>query len=262
MFEPMERMMADRWRDDDDRERYGQRGVGPGGFGRRYGAGGRRDWEDDRIRRGREFGQDYYGNEYGGGFTNTTDRDRYDSRYDYEYDGQPTGNDYRRASRYGTTNWHGDLGRDDDRDRRRGYERDRDHDRDDDWWDRLKHEVKSWMREDGDDDTRRGRGRRSGHYGKGPRGYTRSDDRIREDVNDRLSDDWRVDASDIDVTVSSAEVTLNGTVNSREEKRRAEDLAEDVSGVRHVQNNLRVGQRSGDATTTTISGTNRASSAT
>ena len=54
-----------------------------------------------------------------------------------------------------------------------------------------------------------------------------------------------LDASDIDVTVTDGEVTLTGTVWSREEKRRAEDIAESVPGVRHVQNNLRVGQSSG-----------------
>jgi hypothetical protein len=37
-------------------------------------------------------------------------------------------------------------------------------------------------------------------------------------------------------------VTLSGTVRDRNEKRRAEDIAESVQGVSHVQNNLRVGQ--------------------
>ncbi|HEX2134865.1 MAG TPA: BON domain-containing protein, partial [Microvirga sp.] len=61
-----------------------------------------------------------------------------------------------------------------------------------------------------------------------------------EDVNDRLTDDPHLDASEIEVTVQNREVTLSGTVNSRSEKRRAEDIAESVSGVTHVQNNLRV----------------------
>ncbi len=83
---------------------------------------------------------------------------------------------------------------------------------------------------------------RSGeHRGRGPRGYQRSDERIREDVNDRLTDDPLLDASGIEVEVSGAEVTLSGTVQRREDKRRAEDVAERVSGVAHVQNNLRVG---------------------
>jgi hypothetical protein len=83
---------------------------------------------------------------------------------------------------------------------------------------------------------------RGQHRGRGPRGYKRSDARIREDVSDRLSDDGLVDASEIEVTVEGAEVTLNGTVESREQKRRAEDCAESVSGVVHVQNNLRLAQ--------------------
>jgi osmotically-inducible protein OsmY len=78
------------------------------------------------------------------------------------------------------------------------------------------------------------------HRGRGPKNYTRSDERIREDINDRLSDDSWLDASDIEVTVASCEVTLTGLVHTRDDKRRAEDLAEQVSGVRHVQNNLRV----------------------
>ena len=85
------------------------------------------------------------------------------------------------------------------------------------------------------------------HAGKGPKGYSRSDDRVREDVSDRLSDDPSVDASNIEVSVSNGEVTLSGTVDRREDKRRAEDCAESVSGVNHVQNNLRVGSGSGSS---------------
>jgi osmotically-inducible protein OsmY len=61
-------------------------------------------------------------------------------------------------------------------------------------------------------------------------------------VCDRLTDDAEIDASEIDVKVSDCEVTLAGTVDSREAKRRAEDCAERVSGVRNVQNNIRVQQ--------------------
>jgi hypothetical protein len=80
------------------------------------------------------------------------------------------------------------------------------------------------------------------HRGRGPKGYQRSDTRIMEDINDRLTDDPHLDASEIEVSVKGREVTLTGTVNSRFEKRHAEDLAEAVSGVSHVQNNLRVQQ--------------------
>lgn len=78
-----------------------------------------------------------------------------------------------------------------------------------------------------------------GNYGKGPKGYVRSDERIREDVCDRLSDDDELDASDITVNVSNGEVRLEGSVIDRQSKHRAEDLAESVSGVQDVTNNLR-----------------------
>jgi osmotically-inducible protein OsmY len=85
-----------------------------------------------------------------------------------------------------------------------------------------------------------------GEYrGRGPKNYSRADDRIREDVNDRLTDDAWIDATEIEIQVSSGEVILAGTVNSREDKRRAEDVAEAVSGVKNVQNNLRVQPSSG-----------------
>nr|CAD6437817.1 SWFGD domain-containing protein [Rhizobium sp. Q54] len=110
--------------------------------------------------------------------------------------------------------------------------------------DRAGDEVASWF---GDEDAERRRRMDAGHRGRGPKNYTRTDERIREDVNDRLSDDPHIDASEIEVTVSEAEVTLNGTVTERFAKRHAEDIAEDVSGVKHVQNNLRVTGRSQDA---------------
>ncbi|RYZ23317.1 MAG: BON domain-containing protein [Chitinophagaceae bacterium] len=79
-----------------------------------------------------------------------------------------------------------------------------------------------------------------GHRGRGPRDYRRSEDRIREDVCDRLTDDDWLDASHVAVQVQGNEVILSGTVNSREEKRRAEDVVESISGVQHVENRIRV----------------------
>ncbi|MBV9570440.1 MAG: BON domain-containing protein [Alphaproteobacteria bacterium] len=108
------------------------------------------------------------------------------------------------------------------------------------WWDRATDEVSSWF---GDHDAERRREMDQQHRGRGPKNYTRSDDRIREDVSDRLTDDPLVDASEIDVTVQSQEVTLTGTVSSRNERRLAEETVESVSGVKYVQNNLRVKPR-------------------
>ena len=82
--------------------------------------------------------------------------------------------------------------------------------------------------------------RRGSHRGRGPREYRRSDDRIREDVNDRLTDDDFLDASQIEVGAQNGEVILSGFVYNRTSKRRAEWLAEGVSGVTNVENRLRV----------------------
>lgn len=79
------------------------------------------------------------------------------------------------------------------------------------------------------------------HRGKGPRNYRRSDERIREDVCERLREDPRLDASGIDVEVRNREVTLSGTVTDRQSRRRAEELSEGVSGLAHVENRIRVG---------------------
>lgn len=88
---------------------------------------------------------------------------------------------------------------------------------------------------------------RTGFRGRGPRNYTRSDERIREDVSDNLMDSAELDATDIEVLVENGEVTLNGSVGDRHDKRLAEDLAE-VRGVLNIQNNLRI-QRSASSTT-------------
>jgi len=97
-----------------------------------------------------------------------------------------------------------------------------------------------------------GTGSMSGlHSGKGPKGYKRSDERIREDVCEYLLNHGEIDATDIDVTVENGEVTLSGNVTSRYEKHLAEDLADNVSGVADIHNRLRVGSSN---TTGTVDG--------
>jgi hypothetical protein len=82
--------------------------------------------------------------------------------------------------------------------------------------------------------------RRGGYAGRGPKDYVRTDERIREDVCERLSWNDEVDATDITVRVAGGEVTLEGSVETRHMKRLAEDLAEDVLGVSDVHNTIRV----------------------
>ena len=81
--------------------------------------------------------------------------------------------------------------------------------------------------------------------GRGPRGYQRSDERIREDVCELLTRHGEIDASGMEVEVQRATVILRGTADSGRTRRLTEELVEDIPGVRDVQNELRVSQRRG-----------------
>jgi osmotically-inducible protein OsmY len=87
------------------------------------------------------------------------------------------------------------------------------------------------------------RGRMGRHYGKGPRNYKRSDERIREEISDCLMAHPEIDASQIDVEVNDGEVVLRGNVEERHIKHELEDLAEGILGVRDVNNQVRVRSR-------------------
>lgn len=272
-----ERPRYGEWRRvDDDRGRYGRYECGRGESGR--GSGAESDWRRDQgdygrgyqsredWDRGREwergnppraregYGREAWGRAYdddfarraasggapGGawGSDESWGRDRGSQR-----DWEPTG--YGRAG-YGRDRYGERSGYGDDQRRERG------------WWDRASDEMSSWVGDESAErrrqqDEREGDRGATHHRGRGPRGYTRSDERIREDVSDRLADNPILDASDIEVMVSGGEVTLSGSVDSRYSKRLAEDLADEVSGVRHVQNNLRVRQT--EQQRTSISGT-------
>jgi osmotically-inducible protein OsmY len=182
---------------------YGQApGIGGG-----YGARGPGDY-------GRVGGHDFGAatGDYGGGYRGRTP-DYGDRRY-FEQEG-----DQRRP--YGEQRYDGAV---------RGEDRS--------WIDRARDEVSAWM---GDHDAQHRREADAAiHRGRGPKGYRRSDERIRDDVNDRLTDDAWLDASHVEVAVENGDVTLSGTVADRPAKRRAELLVEAVSGVGNVQNNLRV----------------------
>ena len=131
----------------------------------------------------------------------------------------------------------------------RGYNRNRQGRDERGFFDKAGDEIASWF---GDEDAERRR--RQDHRGRGPSNYTRSDDRILEDACDHLTNDSSVDASNIEVTVSNREVTLDGTVDSRYAKRRAEDCVHDLSGVTHVQNNLRIKDDDSDNYTSSQTG--------
>lgn len=84
-------------------------------------------------------------------------------------------------------------------------------------------------------------GSRSGGFrGLGPRGYRRSDQRLCEDINERLTEDDSIDARDISVDVSDGVVMLSGEVAQRRLKHRIEDMVERCHGVQDIRNEIRV----------------------
>jgi len=222
-----------------DRSDYGNYGRGDSddraGYGRQRQVENRDDLYRGRDERGERDRDEFWGQgRQDRGFG--SDQHRQYSREDYgatNYGPEPDN-----RSRFGSSGYQRP-----DRDvygrnfgaRDRGYP-DRGRDQERGFLDRATDEVSSWF---GDRDAERRR--ELDHRGRGPKGYQRSDSRVQDDVSDRLADDSYLDASNIEVTVSNGEVTLAGSVDSRNARRRAEDLAEQVSGVSYVQNNLRVG---------------------
>jgi hypothetical protein len=78
------------------------------------------------------------------------------------------------------------------------------------------------------------------YSGAGPRNYRRADERIRDDVCELFTRNGQLNASGLEIDVQNGEVTLRGDVRYRQEKRLAEDMASFVSGVRDVNNQIRV----------------------
>lgn len=240
-----------------------------------YGGGGYGMYSSDynQNRRDRDSGDSYYSHQpqnrrQDWGRANVDTGMNYHNDYrrnwgdnDMGYDNQNYGSDYTEGrgyagdyntGYYGTYNMgYGNHDRDNNWQRRSGQRNGQNNygnyrninmDRNDrDWWDRTRDEVSSWF---GDDDAERRRRldhmNANNHRGKGPKDYRRSEDRIREDVCDRLTDDDMLDATNIQVQIQGDNVILSGSVNSRDQKRRAEDLAESISGVRDVENRIRV----------------------
>lgn len=75
---------------------------------------------------------------------------------------------------------------------------------------------------------------------RGPKNYKRSDERVHEDVCERLSHTQHIDARDVLVEVKDGTVSLIGSVPHRQMKYWIEDLVADCPGVTDVENKLRV----------------------
>jgi hypothetical protein len=77
-------------------------------------------------------------------------------------------------------------------------------------------------------------------YPQGPKGYTRSDERLREDISERLMQAYDIDSSEVTVQVQGGKVVLEGTVPNRYMKHAIEDIADGAPGVQDVDNRIRV----------------------
>jgi osmotically-inducible protein OsmY len=75
---------------------------------------------------------------------------------------------------------------------------------------------------------------------RGPKGYKRTDARIREELCEGLTQRDDIDASDVSIDVLNGHVTLMGTVPVRQMKYRIEDFAADCTGVVEVDNQIRM----------------------
>jgi len=94
------------------------------------------------------------------------------------------------------------------------------------------------------------------YRGRGPKGYQRSDERILEDICERLTEDPFIDASDIHIEVVGGRVTLEGQVYNRAMKHRAEDLVADCTGVKDIDNRLTLQNNLGTSNRTTMTESN------
>jgi hypothetical protein len=79
--------------------------------------------------------------------------------------------------------------------------------------------------------------------GKGPKGYVRSDERLKEDISEKLMRHPAIDASDISVEAKNGAVILTGSIDNRQLKHYVEDLVESCAGVRDIDNRLTVRAR-------------------
>ncbi|HEY1078165.1 MAG TPA: BON domain-containing protein [Fontimonas sp.] len=79
-----------------------------------------------------------------------------------------------------------------------------------------------------------------------PKGYTRSDERIKDDVCGHLYHANDIDLSEVTIESKNGTVILEGTVPDRRMKHRIEDIAEQCIGVNDVENRIRVSRDSGN----------------
>jgi hypothetical protein len=82
--------------------------------------------------------------------------------------------------------------------------------------------------------------------GRGPKGYIRPDERLREEISEQLMSARHIDSSEVTVEVRQGKVILAGTVPERWMKHAIEDTADGCPGVQDIENNIRVNREGTD----------------
>lgn len=91
--------------------------------------------------------------------------------------------------------------------------------------------------------------------GRTPKGYVRSDERIKDDVCERLCHSSDIDVSEVSVEARNGTIVLEGSVPDRRMKHRIEDICEECIGVNDVDNRIRIARDRADASREADAGT-------
>ncbi|VVE61730.1 transport-associated protein [Pandoraea captiosa] len=199
----------------DERGARAERGAsGPGGgrgYGQRYGNDYGRDYEDQYFGDfGGEYGGAYrgaygdYGGDYAGDLGPVYGRD-YGRDYDRDYGSRVSGG----GQAYGYGGGRQAQGQD------------------------------RWQGRPGTSPRGYGSQTTDMRHRQGPKGYSRTDERIREDVCERLCMAHELEVQDVSVQVRDGRVELQGSVPQRWMKHAIEDVADQCFGVQDVENRIR-----------------------
>jgi hypothetical protein len=223
------------WRRDMDEDRWGQSGHGQSQYGQREQGGYGQSQYGQREQGG--YGQSQYGQREQGGYGGGTSY----GRGGFRGEQQRSYGEFRESGRSSSSQWRPEESSRERQQYGRQYES---QSFDQPYPPGFQGDFGSSQR------GRSGFGREgyaeSGvHRGKGPKGYTRSDERLKEVICEKLTDDPMIDASEISIEVTGQTVKLTGTVDDRSTKYEIEELVERCGGVQDIDNQLRV--RSGSS---------------
>jgi osmotically-inducible protein OsmY len=221
------------WGRDMDEDRWGQGGYGQSQYGQREQGGYGQSQYGQRGQGG--YGQSQYGQREQGGYGRSQYGQREQGGHGQSQYGQREQGGYGQSSQYGQREQGGYGGG-----TRQQYGRQYESQSFDQPYPSGFQSDFSSSQRSRSGFGREGYGESGAHRGKGPKGYTRSDERLKEVICEKLTDDPMIDASEINIEVTGQTVKLTGTVDDRSTKYEVEELIERCGGVKDIDNQLRV----------------------